>query len=221
MNAALALLRRDLRLALRQSSDAAMAVFFFLLTATLVPLGVGPEPQILARIAPGVIWVAALLAALLGFERLYQSDYEDGSLDLMLTSPTPLILLVAAKAFGHWLLTGLPLLIAAPLVGIAYGLPDSAFAPLVLGLLLGTPALSLLGALGAALTLGARRGGVLLSLLVMPLMIPVLIFGSAAVDAIVMGMSARPHLLLLGAVLCVSLAVAPAATAAALREAVR
>jgi heme exporter protein B len=221
VNAALALLRRDLRLALRQSSDAAMAVFFFLLTATLVPLGVGPEPQILARIAPGVIWVAALLAALLGFERLYQSDYEDGSLDLMLTSPTPLILLVAAKAFGHWLLTGLPLLIAAPLVGIAYGLPDSAFAPLVLGLLLGTPALSLLGALGAALTLGARRGGVLLSLLVMPLMIPVLIFGSAAVDAIVMGMSARPHLLLLGAVLCVSLAVAPAATAAALREAVR
>lgn len=198
-----------------------MAVFFFLLTATLIPLGVGPEPQILARIAAGVIWVAALLASLLGFERLYQSDYDDGSLDLILTSPAPLILLVLAKAFAHWLLTGLPLLIAAPLVAVAYGLSDAAFVPLVLGLLLGTPALSLLGALGAALTLGARRGGVLLSLLVMPLMIPVLIFGSAAVDATTMGMSARPHLLLLGAVLCVSIAVAPIATAAALREAVR
>lgn len=198
-----------------------MAVLFFLLTATLIPLGIGPEPQILARIAAGVIWIAALLASLLGFERLYQSDYEDGSLDLMLTSPAPLILLVLAKAFGHWLLTGLPLLVAAPLVGIAYGLPEAAFLPLISALLLGTPALSLLGALGAALTLGARRGGVLISLLAMPLMIPVLIFGSAAVDATVMGMSARPHLLLLGAVLFASLAVAPLATAAALREAVK
>jgi heme exporter protein B len=221
MSAALALLRRDLRLALRQTSDAGIAVFFFLLTATLIPLGVGPEPQILSRIAAGVIWVAALLAGLLGFERLYQSDYEDGSLDLLLTGPSPLILMVLAKAFGHWLLTGVPLLLAAPLVGIAYGLAESAFAPLIGGLLLGTPALSLLGALGAALTVGARRGGVLLSLLVMPLMIPVLIFGSAAVDATVMGMSARPHLLLLGAALCVTLAVAPIATAAALREAVK
>jgi heme exporter protein B len=221
MSAALALLRRDLRLALRQSSDAAIAVFFFLLTATLIPLGVGPEPQVLARIAAGVIWVAALLAGLLGFERLYQSDYEDGSLDLLLTSPAPLILLVMAKACAHWLLTGLPLLAAAPLVGIAYGIAPEAYGPLVLGLLLGTPALSLLGALGAALTLGARRGGVLLSLLVMPLMIPVLIFGSAAVDATTMGMSARPHLLLLGAVLFAALAVAPLATAAALKEAVK
>ena len=210
---------RDLKLALRQRSDAVMIVLFFVLTSALFPFGVGPEANQLAAIAPGVIWVTALLAVLLSLERLFLADYEDGSLELMALSPVPLELTVLAKVLAHWLTTGLPLIASAPLIAILFNMRSDALPVLALAMLLGTPTLSLIGAVGAALTLGARRGGVLVPLLVLPLYIPTLIFGVSAVDAALLGFPVRPHLLLLAGILLISLVVAPLAGAAALRQA--
>lgn len=220
MNAFAGLLRRDLRLALRRGGDTALVVAFFVIVVVLFPLGVGPEPQMLSRMAPGVIWVAALLAVLLALERLFHADYEDGNLELMATAPVSLTALVLAKVVAHWLTTGLPLIVAAPVLAVLLQLDFDAFGVLVLSMLLGTPTLSLIGAVGAAITLGARRGGVLMTLLVLPLYVPVLIFAVLAVDSVLIDMTPRPHLLLLGGVLCAALPLAPWAAAAALRQAV-
>jgi heme exporter protein B len=214
------LLLRDLRLALRQGVDAVMAVAFFVIAVALFPLGVGPEPNILARIAAGVIWVAALLAAMLSLDRLFQQDYEDGSLELLALAPAPLELIVLAKVAAHWLTTGLPLLLAAPVLAVLMNMAADGFTVLLIAMLLGTPSLSLIGAIGGALVLGARRGGVLIALLVLPLYIPILIFAVSAVDAVLTGQSPRPHLLLLGAILVAALPLAPWSAAAALRQAV-
>jgi len=219
MSAFRLLVLRDLRLALRQGGDAAMVVGFFVLTIVLFPFGVGPEPELLARIAAGIVWVTALLAALLSLERLFQADWEDGSLEALALMPLPLEGQVLAKCLAHWLVTGLPLSLVAPLLALLLHLDAAGYPVLVLSLLLGTPSLSLIGAVGAALSLGARRGGVLLSLLVLPLYIPVLIFGVAAIEASIGGFPARPHLLLLGALLAGALPLAPLAAAAALRQA--
>ncbi|PWC39341.1 heme exporter protein CcmB [Azospirillum sp. TSO35-2] len=220
MSRFLRLVGRDLRLALRQGSDATIAVMFFVLCVVLFPFGVGPEPNILARIAAGVIWVAALLASLLSLERLFQTDYEDGSLELLSLSSLPLEAAVVAKTLAHWLVTGVPLIVAAPLLAVLLNMDAEGFGVLVLTLTLGTPILSLIGSIGAALTLGARRGGVLLSLLILPLYIPVLIFGAGAIDAAINGLTPRPHLLLLAGILAAALPLAPWAGAAALRQAV-
>ncbi len=219
MSAALALLRRDLRLAWRSPGDSANVVLFFVLTVVLFPLGVGPAAETLARIAAGVIWVTALLACLLSLDRLFRDDAEDGSLDLIALSPTPLEFLVLGKVLAHWLATGVPLIVASPLLALLLHLPGDAYLALLATLLLGTPTLSLIGAIGAGLTLGARRGGVLIALLILPLYIPVLIFGVAAVDAAAQGLEMRPHLLLLGGLLALFLPLSPVATAAALRQA--
>jgi heme exporter protein B len=213
------LVARDLRLALRQRADAGMVVLFFVLTAALFPFAIGPEPNLLARMAPGVIWVTALLAVLLSLERLFLADYEDGSLELLALAPLPLEFTVLAKALAHWLTTGLPLIAAAPLLALLYNMDAAGLPMLGLAMMLGSPSLSLIGAVGAALTLGARRGGVLIPLLVLPLNVPVLIFGVAAIDASLAGLSARPHLLILGALFLVGLLTAPLAAAAALRQA--
>jgi heme exporter protein B len=213
------LVLRDLRLALRQGGDAAMVVAFFVLTVILFPFGVGPEAALLARIAAGILWVTALLAALLSLERLFQADWEDGSLEALALMPLPLEAQVLAKCLAHWIVAGLPLIVIAPLLALLLHLDSAGYPALLLSLLLGTPSLSLLGAVGAALSLGARRGGVLLSLLVLPLYIPVLIFGVAAIEAAIGGFGARPHLLLLGALLAGALVLAPVAAAAALRQA--
>lgn len=214
-----ALLMRDMRLALRQGSDAVMAVAFFVLVILLFPFGIGPEPAMLARIAGGTLWVAALLASLLALERLFQHDYEDGSLDLLVLGRLPLEAVVLAKVLAHWLVTGLPLLVAAPLAGAMLNFPAAALPVLLASLAIGTPALSLIGSIGAALTLGARRGGVLISLLVLPLYIPVLIFGAGAVEAAASGLVVGPHLMLLAGIAVFSLVLAPLAAAAALRQA--
>jgi heme exporter protein B len=205
--------------ALRQSVDSLAAVLFFVLAVILFPFGVGPEPNILARIASGIIWVAALLASMLAMERLFQTDYEDGSLEVLALAPLPLEAVVVAKVAAHWLTTGLPLLLAAPVLAVLLNMAGEGFLVLMVALALGTPSLSLVGAIGAALILGARRGGVLLSLVLLPLYIPVLIFGVAAVDAAASGLPARPHLLLLGAFLLAAMVLAPIAAGAALRQA--
>jgi len=211
---------RDVRLALRQRADASLAILFFVLTAALFPFGVGPEPNLLARMAPGIIWVSALLAVLLSLERLFLADYEDGSLELLVLAPQPLELTVLAKALAHWLTTGLPLIAAAPLLAVFYNMDLAGLPMLLLAMALGTPSLSLIGAVGAALTLGARRGGVLIPLLVLPLNVPVLIFGVLALDAALAGLNARPHMMFLGAIFLVFVVVTPLAGAAALRQAV-
>lgn len=216
----LAVIGRDLRLALRQGADAAMVVLFFVVAVALFPFGVGPEANVLARIAPGVLWVMALLAALLSLDRLFLADYEDGALELIALAPVPLALVVLAKTLAHWLVSGLPLVLAAPILALLLNLPAEGFATLVGAMLLGTPVLSLVGAVGAALTLGARRGGVLIALLVLPLYVPALIFGAAAVEAALSGASARPHLLLLGALLAAAVPLCPWAAAAAVRQSV-
>ena len=213
------LLRRDLRLALRQAGDTGLVLGFFVLAVVLFPLGVGPEPEILGRIAGGIIWVAALLAALLSLDRLFQTDYEDGELDLIVLSPLPLELAVLAKCAAHWLATGLPLTLASPALALIVDLDPRAIGTLMLGLFLGTPALSLIGSVVAALALGARRQGALLALLVLPLYVPPLIFGAAAVEASATGGLARPHLLLLAALSLAALPLCPWASAAALRQA--
>lgn len=214
-----ALLTRDLRLAFRQGGDVANVVAFFALAVILFPFGVGPDPDLLARIAAGILWVTALLAALLSLERLFEADFQDGSLEALALMPVPLEIQVLAKCVAHWLTTGLPLTIIAPLLALVLHFDAAGYPALIAALLLGTPVLSLIGAIGAALTLGARRAGVLLSLLVLPLYIPVLIFGVAASEAAALGLESRPHLLLLAALLAGSLALAPWAAAAALRQA--
>jgi len=219
VNGFIQLVGRDLRLALRQRTDAGMVVLFFVLTAALFPFGVGPEANLLARIAPGVIWVTALLAVLLSLERLFLADYEDGTLELLALSPVPLELAVLAKALAHWLTTGLPLVLAAPLIALLYNMDLAGLPVLILAMALGTPSLSLIGAIGAALALGARRGGVLIPLLVLPLNVPVLIFGVGAIDAALAGFGTKANLLFLGALFLVALVTAPLAAAAALRQA--
>ncbi|MDP6786837.1 MAG: heme exporter protein CcmB [Rhodospirillales bacterium] len=218
MRRAFDIMRRDLRLALRQGVDSLMAVVFFVLAVVLFPLGVGPEANILARIAAGVIWVVALLASMLSLERLFQTDYEDGSLELLALAPVALELVVVAKVVAHWLTTGVPLIVAAPVLAVLLDMDAQGFAVLIAALGLGTPTMSLIGSVGAALILGARRGGVLLSLLVLPLFIPVLIFGVAAVDAALGGFAVRPHLMILGGLLIGAVALCPWAAAAALRQ---
>ena len=209
--------RRDLLLAARKPADAATPLVFFAIVVSLFPLGVGPDPTILRTMAPGVLWVAALLATLLSLNRLFAADYADGTLEQFALSPQPLTSLVFAKVAAHWVTTGLPLLLLSPLLAIQLNLPTEALATLLLALLLGTPVLSLIGGIGAALTLGLRGGGVLVSLLVLPLYTPILIFGAGAVSASATGFDSEAYLSLLGAFLAVALGFAPWATAAALR----
>ncbi|MBX3456003.1 heme exporter protein CcmB [Ferrovibrio sp.] len=217
MSAFWAIVQRDLRINLGAQGAALTTILFFVLAISLFPLGVGPEPQLLARISAGVIWVAALLAAQLSLDRLFQADHEDGTLDLLARAPLPLTLTIAAKLLAHWLGTGLPLALIAPLLAIMLQMDSAALPALLLALLLGTPSLSLIGGIGAALTLGARRGAVLVPLLTLPLLIPVLIFGVGAVEAAATGLSASPHLLLLGAFLALALVLSPFAAAAAVK----
>lgn len=208
---------RDVLLALRRRADVATTLFFFVIVASLFPLGVGPEPKLLRTMAPGILWVAALLASMLSLGRLFDADYADGSLEQLLLAPEPLTLVVIGKVMAHWLVSGLPLVLISPLIALQFDLPAGAIGTLLLALLLGTPLLSLIGAIGAALTVGVRGGGVLVSLLVLPLYVPVLIFGAGAVDASAIGMDASGHLSMLGALLLFGMVLAPWATAAALR----
>ena len=208
---------RDLRLAMRRQSDIASTLFFFIIVVSLFPLGIGPEAQLLRTLAPGVLWVAALLATMLSLPRLFADDHRDGTLEQLALVPHPLALIVLGKVLAHWLVSGLPLALLAPVLGIQFDLSAEALWVMTLTLLIGTPALSGIGAIGAALTLGVRGGGVLLSLLVLPLYIPVLIFGAGAVDATVTGMDAQAHLSLLAALTLGGIFFAPWATAAALR----
>lgn len=217
MSAMLAVLRRDLLLAMRRKSEMLTALFFFVIVTSLFPLGLGPEPALLKKIAPGVIWVAALLATMLGLGRLFAPDHADGTLEQLALSPAPLGLLIAGKIAAHWITTGLPLVLLAPVLGLQYDLEAGALGVLVAALLLGTPLLSLIGAIGAALTLGVRGGGVLISLLVLPLYVPALIFGAGAVEAHISGLGATGHLSLLAALLALAVFFAPWATTAALR----
>lgn len=211
------IVRRDLRLAFRRGGDSANVVVFFVLAITLFPFGVGPDPNTLARIAAGTIWVAALLAAMLALDRLFRADHDDGSLELLMLAPLPLEVVVLAKCAAHWLSTGLPLVVAAPVLAVLMNMDAAGFTTLVAAMLIGTPVLSLVGAIGAALTVSLRRGGVLISLLVLPLYIPVLIFGVGAVDAAIYGLDAQPHLMVLGGLLAASIVLCPWASAAALR----
>jgi len=213
----LTMLKRDLLLALRHRGDLANPLLFFLIVTTLFPLGVGPETRLLQSLAPGVIWVAALLATLLSLDRLFRSDFEDGALEQMLLSAHPVTVLVLAKVLAHWLVTGLPLLLMAPILALLLALPGDALGTLLATLALGTPVLSLVGAIGVALTVGLERGGPLLSLLVLPLYMPVLIFGAHAVDAAAAGLPSAGPLYVLGAMLLLAASLAPLATAAALR----
>ena len=213
----LAVARRDWLLARRRRVEALLPLGFFIVAAGLFPIGVGPEPQTLRQIAPGVVWVCALLAAMLSVTQMFASDQQDGSLEQMLLAPGPLLALVAGKVLAHWLSSGLPLVVAAPLIGVLFGMQGSAIATLTFTLLLGTPIFSLMGAVGAALTLGLRSGAALVFLLVLPLTVPALIFGTGAVVAVDSGLSARAHLSLLGALLIATALGAPLATAAALR----
>jgi len=210
-------IQRDLLLAMRQRADVLTTLFFFIIVVSLFPLGVGPEINMLRSMAPGVVWVAALLASMLSLERMFSSDYLDGTLEQMMLSPQPLSLLVLGKALAHWMVTGVPLVLISPILGIQFNLQTDELFVLIVSLLLGTPVLSLIGAIGAALTLGLRGGGVLVSLLVLPLYIPVLIFGAGAVEASSAGLSASAHLSLLGAFLLASLVLSPWAAATALR----
>ena len=212
-----ATLKRDLVLLLRRRSEVLNPLVFFAIVITLFPIGISPDPGLLAAIAPGLLWVAALLAALLSLDSLFRSDYDDGSLEQLLLTPQPLAMLVLAKVAVHWLLTGLPLALMAPLLGVMLALPAGSYAVLAVSLALGSASLSLSGAIGAALTVGLSRGGVLLSLLVLPLFIPVLIFGAGAVQAAILGDGALAHLAILGALLALALSLAPLAIAASLR----
>jgi heme exporter protein B len=211
------LLLRDLRLALRNRHELANPLIFFILVVSLFPLAVTPTPEVLQAMAPGVIWVSALLAVLLSLDRLFKQDYDDGSLDQLMLSPNPLMILVFAKVAAHWLLTGLPLVIVAPLLGMFMAMPADAVKILIYSLLLGTPILSLIGAIGVSLTVAVNRGGVLLSLIVLPLYIPILIFGANAVDVAMDGLSVKGQLFFLAAVLALAISLAPLATSVALR----
>jgi len=216
-NAFLILLKRDLMLALRRSSDWLNPLVFFIIVVSLFPLGVGPDSELLREIAPGVLWVAALLATLLGLDSLFKADYDDGTLEQLLLSPHPLSVLVLAKMSAHWLYSGLPLILLSPLLAVFMQLPAAALPALLISLMLGTLSLCLIGAIGAALTVSLKKGGVLLALLVLPLFIPVLIFGSSTVVAAASGFEIEAQLSILGAIFLLSLSLAPLATAAALR----
>ncbi len=221
MKAFWALLAFDIRLSARRGADTMVVVGFFVLTLVLFPFGIGNDTALLARIAPGLVWVTALLAAMLALDRLFLADFEDGSLDQLLLSEMPMELVVLAKAAAHWITTGLPLILAAPILALVLNMNGAGVFHLVLSLALGTPVLTLIGAIGAALTLGARRGGVLISLLVLPLYIPVLIFGVATVNAAIEGIDASTRIMALCGFLLGALALAPLAAAAALRQAAR
>ncbi len=217
MSAILAVLQRDLLVVVRRKSEVLTALFFFVIVSSLFPLGIGPEPGLLRKIAPGVLWVGALLATMLALQRMFAADHADGTLEQMAISPSPLVGLVVGKIAAHWLVSGLPLVLMAPVLGLQFDLDVGALGVLMLALLLGTPVLSLVGAIGAALTLGVRGGGVLLSLLVLPLFVPVLIFGAGAVESHIAGLGAGGHLSLLAALLALSVFFAPWAATAALR----
>jgi heme exporter protein B len=208
---------RDLILAWRRRTDVLATLFFFVIVVSLYPLGIGPEVQLLRRIAPGVVWVAALLASMLSLGRLFGNDYQDGSLEQILLTPQPVYLLVVGKVFAHWLVSEIPLVVIAPVVGLQFGLSENTLAIIVVSLLLGTPVLSLIGSIGAALTLGLRSANVLVAILVLPLYVPVLIFGAGAIEASIGGLSPKPYLLLQAATLVLAMVFAPWATSAALR----
>ncbi|NKD55724.1 MULTISPECIES: heme exporter protein CcmB [unclassified Haematospirillum] len=211
---------RDVRLAMRQGTESVTVIVFFVLTVVLFPFGLGPEANLLARVAPGVLWVVALLASMLSLDRLFSGDHDDGSLELLTLSPVPLSLLVLVKALAHWLTTGLPLVAVTPLLALLLGLDGSALGMLLLAMMLGTPILSLIGMVGAALTLGSRRSGVLLSLLVLPLYVPVLVFGVATVDTVLVGQPSVSPLLMLGSLLCGAFALCPWVAAVAVRQSI-
>jgi heme exporter protein B len=211
------IIRRDLLLARRQGASSLLGVAFFVIAVSLFPFAVGPDPIVLASIGAGIIWVSALLATLLSLDRLFQADFEDGSLDVLVMMRQPVAMLVLAKTAAHWLTTALPLIIASPLLAMFMALPGDVFGTLVLSMAIGTPGLSLIGAVGAALTVGMRRGGVLMSLLVLPLYIPILIFGVGAMGAVMMGHDGTSALMLLGAISLFALVLAPVGAAAALR----
>ena len=208
---------RDLILAWRRRADALSTLFFFVIVVSLFPLGIGPETELLRSIAPGVVWVAALLASMLSLGRLFANDYQDGTLEHLLLTPQPLYLVVLGKVAAQWLTSELPLVCMAPLLGVQFGVSNDTLVVLVVSLVLGTPVLSMIGSIGAALTLGLRSSSVLISILVLPLYIPVLIFGAGAVEASIIGQSPTPHIYLLGAISVLSLIFAPWATSAALR----
>jgi heme exporter protein B len=211
------LLKRDLTLAIRHRAEMINPLLFFVLVTSLFPLGIGADPKLLQAVGPGVIWVAALLAALLSLEGIFRSDFEDGTLEQFLLSSHPVSVLVLAKVLAHWLITGLPLLVISPLLGVLLGLPGDAIMILLVTLTLGTPVLSLIGAVGVALTVGLRKGGMILSLLVLPLYVPLLIFAANAVDTAAAGLPVTAHLSLISALLVLALSLSPLATAAALR----
>jgi len=211
------IVRRDVTLAWRRRTDLFTTLIFFVIVIALFPLGIGPELDTLRLIAPGVMWVGALLASMLALEQLFSADHRDGSLEQLLLTPQPLGVIVLGKVIAHWLITGLPLVVLAPLLGLQYDMSAESLKIMVIALLLGTPTLSLLGAIGAALTLGLRTGGILVALLVLPLYIPVLIFGAGAVEATASGLGGQAHLSMLGAILLVALLATPIATSAALR----
>ncbi|MCG7574493.1 heme exporter protein CcmB [Phaeobacter sp. CNT1-3] len=213
----IALLLRDLRLAIRAGGGFGLGLAFFLIVVVLVPFGVGPNSSLLSKIAPGILWLGALLACLLSLDRIFALDWEDGSLDLLATAPLPLEAIVSVKALAHWLTTGLPLVIAAPVFGVLLNLPAAGYGPLVLSLLIGTPALSVIGTFGAALTVGLKRGGLLLSLLVLPLYVPTLIFGAEMARRSIEGLSAQTSLLMLAGITFAVIALLPFASAAVLR----
>ena len=217
MNAFFVIVRRDVTLSLRRASDTISVVLFFVLAIVLFPLGIGPELNVLSRIAAGTIWVVALLAAMLSLDRLFQVDADEGGLDLFILAPLPLEAVVLAKCLAHWLVTGVPLILSAPILSLLLNMGLKGFPVMVLAMALATPILSLIGAVGAALTVGARRGGVLVSLLVLPLLTPVLILGASAVDLALAGLNAGPLLMLLGAMLLIAVVLCPWAAAAGLR----
>ena len=219
MNGFAALVARDLRLVWRRPGDVAVVLAFFVVATTLFPLGIGPEANVLVRIAAGVLWCAALFAALLSLDRLFASDHEDGTLDLLLLAPWPLELAALAKCCAHWIVTGLPLAALAPVLGVAFGLEPEVLLALAATQLIATPTLSLIGGLAAALTLGARKSGALLALLALPLCVPTLIFGAGAIEALATGGDFGAHIAILAALALVALATTPWAIAAALRQA--
>ena len=213
----IALLKRDLKLAMRAGGGFGLGLAFFLIVVVLVPFGVGPQPALLARIAPGVLWLGALLACLLSLDRIFALDWEDGSLDLLATAPLPMEALVSIKALAHWITTGLPLVLAAPVFGLLLSLPGPGYGPVVLSLLIGTPALSVIGTFGAALTVGIKRGGLLLSLLVLPLYVPTLIFGAEVARRGAEGLDHATPLLMLAGITFGVIALLPFASAAVLK----
>jgi len=220
MDIVMAIIRRDLSLVMRQGSDAFVVLIFFIVTVTLFPLGVSPDPLILQNLASGIVWVGALLAAMLSLDRLFQTDYDDGSLELLVLSPYPLEIVVLCKCFVHWLTTGLPIMVISPVLALMLNIKTGAFLYLITSMALGTPIISLLGAVGAALVLGSRRSGVLIALLIIPLTIPILLFGVGAIQAATEGYSASSPLMFLGAFLLFSIALCPWVIASSLRQVV-